>query len=339
MAKGLSRRAVVSGMAASAVGGFAVAQGRDKVTFGTSWLAQAEHGGYYQALADGTYERFGLDVTILPGGPQDNNRRLLSLGRIDFYMGSNLLQAFSAVEQNIPTVVVAAMFQKDPQVLIAHPDQGIETFADLRRLPTLFISKEGAISYYQWLKKDYGFRDEQVKLYTFNPQPFLADKRSAMQGYLTSEPFSIQRIAGFVPKVFLLADHGYDTYASTIETTTRLVSERPATCQKFIEASIIGWYNYLYADNAAANALIRKHNPEISDDAITYALAQLRAQGIVDSNASRVSGIGTMDETRVKSFFDSMVRAGVQTPAIDWRRAIDLRFVNKGFGMELRKPI
>lgn len=326
-------------MSSTAASSFAIAQGREKVTFGTSWLAQAEHGGYYQALADGTYDRFGLDVTILPGGPQNNNRRLLSAGRIDFCMGSNLLQAFSAVEQNIPTVVVAAMFQKDPQVLIAHPGQGIEQFSDLQTLPTLFISKEGAISYFQWLKKDYGFRDEQLKLYTFNPQPFIADKRSAMQGYLTSEPFSIQRMAGFQPKVFLLADYGYDTYASTIETTSRLVKERPATCQKFIEASIAGWYNYLYADNSAANALIKKHNTEISDDAIAYAVGQIKAQGIVDSNQTNISGIGAMDEARVKSFFDRMVRAGVQTPAIDWRHAVDTRFVNKGFGMELRRPI
>lgn len=334
-----SRRAFLSGIcAASATGTFAIGQGREKVTFGTSWAAQAEQGGYYQAFVDGTYARHGLDVSILPGGPQSNNRMLFTAGRIDFYMGTNLLQAFSAVERKIPTVVVAAIFQKDPQVLIAHPGQGIETFLDLNRLPTIFVSSEGAVSYYQWLKANYGFRDEQLKRYTFNPQPFLADKRSAMQGYVTSEPFSIEKIAGFMPKVFLLADQGYDTYANTIETHRDLLADRAETCQKFVEASILGWYNYLYGESSAANALIKMHNPEISDAAIAYAVARIKEYGIVVSEASAALGIGSMTETRVESFFDKMVRAGVQNPAVEWRQSIDARFVNKGLGRELRQP-
>ena len=171
-------------------------------------MAEAEHGGFYQALADGTYKKYGLDVTIVPGGPNVNNRILLPVGKIDFFMSANTLQAFDAVEQNVPTIEVAAMFQKDPQVLIAHPDQGIEKFEDLKKL-TLFISKEGMATYFQWLKADFGFKDEQVKPYTFNPQPFLADKKSAMQGYVTSEPFAIEKQGNFKPKVFLLADQGF----------------------------------------------------------------------------------------------------------------------------------
>ena len=335
-----SRRMFLGGLGAAAVGlpgTFAVGQSHEKVTFGTSWVAQAEHGGYYQALADGTYAKHGLDVTIIPGGPQANNRMQVMLGRIDFYMGANLNQAFSAVEQDIPTVIIAALFQKDPQVLIAHPGQGIETFEDLKKLPTLFLSKEGVASYFQWLKADYGFRDDQVKLYNFNPQPFLADKRSAMQGYVTSEPFSIEQKAGFKPKVFLLTDQGYDTYASTIETRKQVVIERPQTAQRFVEASITGWYNYIYGDNGAANALIKKDNPELSDASIAFAIAQMKEYGIVDSGSSLDLGIGTISESRVENFFSKMVKAGVQKPTTDWRRAIDTRFVNKGFGKELRK--
>ncbi|MBV8840768.1 MAG: ABC transporter substrate-binding protein, partial [Alphaproteobacteria bacterium] len=152
------------------------AQALDKVRFGTNWVAEAEHGGFYQALADGTYRKYGLDVTIVPGGPQVNNRILLPVGKIDFFLSANLLQAFDAVAQDIPTISVAALFQKDPQVLLAHPDQGIEKFEDLKNL-TLFISSEGRATYFQWMKSEFGFRDEQVKPYTFNPQPFLADKR------------------------------------------------------------------------------------------------------------------------------------------------------------------
>ena len=276
-------------------------------------------------------------MSIVPGGPQANNRMQVMVGRIDFCMGANLNQAFSAVEQSIPTVIIAAIFQKDPQVLIAHPGEGIATFGDLTKLPTLFISKEGVASYFQWLKADYGFRDEQVKLYTFNPQPFLADKHSAMQGYVTSEPFSIEQKAGFEPTVFLLTDQGYDTYASTIETHRRLLVERPQTAQRFVEASIIGWYNYIYGDNAAANALIKKDNPELGDASIAFALARMKEYGIVDSGYSLDLGIGAMTDEKVQDFFNKMVRAGVQKPTTDWRQAIDKRFVNNGVGKELRK--
>src|SRR5215813_10496012 len=239
------------------------AQPLEKVVFGTNWVAQAEHGGFYQALADGTYRRYGLDVSILQGGPNINNRILLPVGRIDMFMSANTLQTFDAVEQNIPTVAVAALFQKEPQVFIAHPDQGIEKFEDLKRL-TLYISREGIVSYFQWLKADYGFDESKVKVYTFNPQPFLADKRSAMQGYVTSEPYAIEKVAGFKPKIFLLADQGFDAYSTLIETRRELVEKKPELVQRFVDASILGWYNYLYGDNSAANALRKKQNPEMT---------------------------------------------------------------------------
>src|SRR5262245_29570815 len=202
-------RAIVPTLVATALLlGSAHAQPLDKVTFATNWVAQAEHGGFYQALVDGTYRKHGLEVTILPGGPNVNHRLSLAAGRIEFYMSANTLQAFDAAAQNVPTVSVAAMFQKEPQVLMAHPDQGIETFEDLKKL-TLYISKEGIPTYFQWMKREFGFREEQVRPYTFNPQPFLADKRSAMQGYVTSEPFAIETQAKFKPKSFLLADQGF----------------------------------------------------------------------------------------------------------------------------------
>ena len=179
----------VSGLWAAALLGPAHAQTLDKVTFGTNWVAEGEHGGFYQALADGTYRKYGLDVTIVPGGPNANNRMLLVVGKIDFFMSANTLQGFDAVERDVPTIEVAAMFQKDPQVLLAHPDRGIDKFTDLKNL-TLFVSSEGVATYFQWLKADFGFKDDKVKPYTFNPQPFLVDKASAMQGYVTSEPFA-----------------------------------------------------------------------------------------------------------------------------------------------------
>jgi NitT/TauT family transport system substrate-binding protein len=307
----------------------------DKVSFGTNWVAEGEHGGHYQALVDGTYRRYGLDVTIVPGGPNVNNRLLLPVGKLDFFMSANTLQSFDAVEQNIPTLAVAAMFQKEPQVLMAHPGEGIDKFEDLKKL-TLFISREGLASYFQWLKADFGFSEARVKPYTSNAQPFLADKRSAMQGYVTSEPYAIEKQAHFKPKVFLIADQGFNSYSTLIETRRELVEKRPDLVQRFVDASIIGWANYLYGDNKAANALIKKQNPEMTDELLAYSLAKMKEYGIVDSGDTATLGIGAMTDTRMRSFFDKMVRAGVVKPSLALDNAYTLQFVNKKVGLDLR---
>ncbi len=331
----ISRRTVLGAVAAGAmIASPALAQ--DKVRFGTNWLAQAEHGGYYQAVADGTYAKYGLDVTIVQGGPQANNRLLLPVGRIDFYMGGNMIQAFAAVEQNIPTIVVGAIFQKEPQVLIAHPGQGFDKFTDLKKSNSIFVSKEGLASYYQWMKAEFGFKEEQVKPYTFNAQPFLADKQSVMQGYLSSEPYAIEKAAGFKPKVFLLADEGFDTYSTTIETRTELVQKSPDMVKRFVEASIIGWYNYLYGDNKLANAAIKKENPDMTDDKIANGIALMKEYGIADSGDTLKNGIGAMTDEKMKSFFDKMVKAGVVKASVDYKKSYTLDFVNKGVGLNLR---
>ena len=324
---------VLAGLAALAT---APAQAQDKVSFGTNWVAEAEHGGFYQAAADGTYKKYGLDVTIVPGGPNVNNRILLPVGKIDFFLSANSLQSFDAVEQNIPTIAVASMFQKDPQVLIAHPDQGIDKFEDLKKLTTLFISKEGMATYYQWLKADYGFKETQVKPYTFNAQPFLADKKSAMQGYVTSEPYAVEKAGKFKPKIFLLADQGFNTYSTLIETRRDLVEKKPDLVQRFVDASIIGWYNYIYGDNKPANAMIKKQNPEMTDELLAYSVAKMKEFGIVDSGDALTLGVGAMTDARMKDFFDKMARVGVTKATIDYRKAYTLQFVDKKVGLDLR---
>jgi NitT/TauT family transport system substrate-binding protein len=317
----------------------AVAPGRaqtlDKVSFGTNWVAEAEHGGFFQALADGTYAKYGLDVTIVPGGPNDNNRMLLIAGKLDFFMAANTLMSFDAVANNVPVVTVAAIFQKDPQVLLTHPEMKITKLEELKPL-TLFVSKEGISSYFQWLKSEYGFSEDKVRPYTFNPQPFLANKQSAMQGYVTSEPYAIEKAAGFKPGVILLADYGFNTYSTLIETRLDLIDKKPDLVQRFVNASLIGWYNYLYGDNTAANAMIRKLNPEMTDELLSYSIAKMKEYGIVDSGDALHDGIGAINDARMASFFDKMVRAHVVRSDIDYRKSYTLRFINKGVGLDLR---
>ena len=309
----------------------------DEVTYGTNWLAQAEHGGFYQAVADGTYEKYGLKVTVVQGGPQAANRALLIAGKVDFYMGSPLGE-MDAVKEGIPLIDVAAIFQKDPQVLLAHPDQGIETFADLAKLDSIFMGKDGYVTYYEWMKKNFeGFTDEKYKPYTFNPAPFIADPKSAQQGYLTSEPYEIEKQAGWAPKVFLLADNGYNPYSTMITTTATMVESKPDVVQRFVDASIEGWYNYLYGDNKAANDLIKKDNPEMTDGQIEYSIAKMKEYGIVESAEALDKGIGCMTDEKYKAFFDAMVQIGVQPADLDFKKAYTTQFVCKGVGLALKK--
>src|SRR6266702_2655106 len=212
----------------------------DKVSFGTNWVAEAEHGGFFQALADGTYKNYGLDVTIEPGGPNTNNRMLLTAGKLDFFMSANTLQTFDAVTNKVPLVAVAAMFQKDPQVLLFHPELKVTKIEELKPL-MLLVSKEGMTSYFQWLKSEYGFNESKVRPYTFNPQPFIVNAQSAMQGYVTSEPFAVEKAAGFKPGIILLADYGFNTYSTLIETRREIVDKKPDLVQRFVDASIVGW--------------------------------------------------------------------------------------------------
>ncbi|MBV9563373.1 MAG: ABC transporter substrate-binding protein [Bradyrhizobium sp.] len=307
----------------------------DKVSFGTNWVAEAEHGGFFQAVADGTYQKYGLDVTIVPGGPNVNNRMLLISGKLDFFMAANSLMSLDAVTNNVPVVSVAAIFQKDPQVFLTHPESRVSKLEDLKPL-TLFISKEGITSYFQWLKSEYGFNEKNVKPYTFNPQPFIATAQSAMQGYATSEPYAVEKAAGFKPGVLLLADYGFDDYSTLIETRIDLVQKKPDLVQRFVDASVIGWYNYLYGDNAPGNAMIKKLNPEMTDELLAYSVAKMKEYGIVDSGDTLKNGVGAMTDERVTSFFAKMVKAGVVKPDIDYRKSYTLRFVNKGVGIELR---
>ena len=313
------------------------AMAQEKVTFQTNWLAQGEHGGYYQAVADGTYKACGLDVTIAQGGPQVTGRPLMLAGKVDFYMGGNVLQAFAAVEENIPFRIVAATFQKEPQVLMTHPGQGLDTWEQVKDAEQFIIGDEGFQTFFQWMMADYGFDAGKRVPYTFNPAPFLANKKSAQQGYVTSEPYAIEKEGGFVPNQFLLADYGFDTYSTTIETMQDTIDKRPKVVECFVDGSAKGWYTYLYGDNKAANELIKAANPDMKDEQLAFSLAQMKKFGIVDSGDAEKLGIGAMTDEHMKSFYDKMVKAKVLKPGIDIKKAYTLQFVNKGVGMDLKK--
>lgn len=308
----------------------------DKIKFGTNWLADPAAGGFYQAAADGTYEKYGLDVTIVPGGPQANGGLLLLFGKLDFFMGGDMIGNFLSAEANLPLVAVAAGFQKSPQILMSHPNVGLDDWKDLPNAKPVYLGAGAINTFYAWLRLAYGFRDEAVRPYNFNSAPFIANPKSIQQGYVTAEPFEIERQGHFRPNVFLLSDYGYSTYSTLIVARTEIVEKQPDLVQRFVDASAIGWYHYLYGDAAAGNAAIRRDNPDITVDQIAFSLATLRSRGIVDSGDAETLGIGAMTDARWKDFFGKMTAIGMVDARTDYKRAYTLQFVNKGVGLELR---
>lgn len=323
---------LIAAIAATVLATGAMAQ--DKVVFATNWLAQGGHGGFYQALADGTYAEYGLDVEIQQGGPQVNNRPMLAAGKVDFLMAGNLLQSMDNVRNGIPTVVVASYFEKDPQIMMAHKGE-YTSFEDLANAPQILIGKDGQFSFWQWMVKAKGFKDENLRPYGYNMAEFLQDKKMIQQGYATSEPENA-RLNGAEPEAFLLADAGWNTYSTTIEARTEMVENNPDLVQRFIDASTIGWYNYLYNDNTAAQEAIIAANPDQTMERLTAEVASLKEYGILGTGAQAEMGIGAIDMARVQAFYDLAIDAGIlEAGSVDISKVATDQFVNKKVGMDL----
>jgi NitT/TauT family transport system substrate-binding protein len=299
----------------------------EKIVFATDWKAEAEHGGFYQAFATGLYKKRGLDVVIHEGGPGIDNQQLIAAGAVDMAMGSNSFFPLNMVQAGAPVRAVMAAFQKDPQVLMTHPRDDIKTLADMKGKP-IMIADGSITSFWVWLHAKYGFEDSQIRKYTFNMAPWLVDKTAIQQGYLSSEPYMVSK-EGVTPKVFLLADYGYPSYAAMVMVPQKLIDTKPEVVKAFVEASIEGWHDYLYGDNKAANELIKKDNPDETDDLIAFGISKMKEYGIVTGGDAATMGIGTMTDARWKSFFDVMVAQKVYPADLDYKKAYTLEFLPK----------
>ena len=308
----------------------------DKVKFGTNWLADPEAGGFYEALVDGTYAKYGLDVTIIPGGPQSDGALMLLSGKMEFFMGGDQIGDFLSAQSELPLIAVAAEFQKSPQILMSHPGVGMDKWEDLPKAEQVYLGAGAIDTFYDWLSLAYGFKLENIRPYYFNTAPFIQNKTSIQQGYVTAEPYEIERQGKFKPNIFLLSDYGYSTYSTLIETRRELVEKNPDLVQRFVDASAIGWYHYLYGDNSRANDLIKEENPDITDGQIAFSIEEMKKYGVVDFGDTLKLGIGAMTDARWKDFFGKMARTGLVNPRTNYKRAYTLQFVDKGVGLDLK---
>ena len=325
--------AALAGAAALAQPAFAL----DKVTFATNWLADPEAGGYYQALADGTYEKYGLDVTILPGGPTLERRHAAHRRQDRVLHGRRHDRRLPRRPEQHPARSPSPPTSRRTRSASCRIRASASTSG--RTCPTRNPPSSAPARSTRsgpGCALAYGFKDENIKPYNFNSAPFIVDTHSIQQGYITSEPYEVEKQGHFKPNVFLLADYGYTTYSTEIITRREIVEKNPDMVQRFVNASAIGWYNYLYHDNAKANALIKQENPEMTDEQIAFSIAKMKEYGIVDSGDTLTKGIGAMTDERWKDFYDKMVKAGVVKAGIDYKKAYTLQFVNKGVGLDLR---
>jgi NitT/TauT family transport system substrate-binding protein len=299
------------------------------IRFVTDWKAQAEHGGFYQALAEGTFAAQGLDVKIIPGGPDVNVPQLLAGGAAELGIGSNSFIALNMVKQAIPIRAVMAVFQKDPQVLISHPRRDINSLADMKGKPVL-ISAASMTAFWPWLRAKYGFSDTQIRKYTYNLAPFIVDPNAIQEGYLTSEPFTVEQQAHFKPKVFLLADYGYPGYANMVFAPQKLIDANRKAVQAFVTAARRGWERYLI-DPRPGNALIKRDNPDMTDAILAQAIDKMKSHQMLQSGDGKAFGLGTMTEAQWKLFTDTMTSEGLYPKGLDFRRAYDLSFMRNTF--------
>jgi NitT/TauT family transport system substrate-binding protein len=296
------------------------------ITFVTDWKAQAEHGGFYEALAEGLYAKRGLDVKIVQGGPEVNVPQLLAGGAADFGMGSNSFISMNMLKAGIPVKAVMAVFQKDPQILMSHPRRDINSLSDMRGKPVL-VSTASMSAFWPWLKAKFGFTDSQIRKYTFNLAPFIVDPNAIQEGYLTSEPFTVEQQAHFKPKVFLLADYGYPGYANMVLVPQKWIDTNPKIVQAFVDATRDGWLHYLQ-NPTSGNALIKHDNPDMTDALLAQSLAKMKNYDLVLAKDGRTYGLGSMTDARWKTFYDTMTAEKIYPAGLDYKKVFDLRFIH-----------
>ena len=307
--------------AAALVIGIQSADAADKVTVLTSWYAQAEHGGFYQAKATGLYDKEGLDVTIKMGGPQVNGMQLLLGGEADVIMGYDF-QVLTGLSKGLPVITIGTSFQKDLQGMMTHAD--VKDLGDLKD-KTILVATAGRTTWWPWLKAKYKYTDEQTRPYTFNLQPFFADRNVVQQSYPSSEPFQAKQ-QGVPVKFFHFARDGYPPYGTTMVATSAFVDKNADVAARFIKASLEGWKSY-FKDPAPANVLIKADNPKMSDEQIAFGIEQLKALKVLDGGDAQTLGIGIITEARWKVTYDYMVSAGLLKPEVDWRHGFTDRLV------------
>lgn len=306
----------------------ASAQERTKIVFLTGWTAQADYGGFYQAIAEGLYEKHGLDVQLREGGPGINSAQLLAAKAVDFTLVQSNDAVINLRRAGAPVTAVAAYAQKNQQTLITHKGNGIQSLADMKGKPVM-ISTGSAATFWPWLRAKYGFTDTQIRKFSFSMAPFLSDPNAVQQGFITSSEYLAEQQDSPITS-FLLADYGYASYGVVLVVPEAWIKDKPAAVQAFVDASAEGWSHFLYGNPQPALTLIKQRDPQMTDGLLAFARDRLISMHIVDDDATQKLGIGAMTDQRWADHIGVLVKEGVFPADTDVKGAYTLQFVDHG---------
>ena len=308
----------------------AQAQAQEKIRFGLNWYPQAEHCGWFQAQAAGLYKQAGLDVQLIGGSPDRNIPLLVAAGELELGMGSSFT-TLNMVAQHIPGQTIAAFLQKDPQTLVAHADQGVAKLDDLKGR-SIMVAKFSQAEFWAFLKQKYGFKDAQLKPYAYSPAPFLADPKAVQQGYITEDAMLLGKALPKPPVSILLADYGYDNYASTVFGMQPYLKAHDKAVAAFVEATRAGWQQCIDGDYTPALKAVLAADPKHDEALFRFKMTQLRERAMVKSGDALAGGAGAMSDARWKRFFETMSAAGIYPTSLDYKAGYSLRDSHAGAG-------
>jgi NitT/TauT family transport system substrate-binding protein len=261
-----------------------------KVTLQLDWVAEPEHGGFYQALAKGYFKEAGLDVTILEGGQNAFVMQKLATGKVDIGQADST-NTLIAIAQGLPVIQIGAVFQNDPSVLMLHADNPVKRFEDLDG-KTIMARPEWAFLLY--LKYKYHINFNLIPQ-EFSVANFIADKNFIQQGYYTAEPYYIVKGGAKYPKFLFAWDAGFDAYTAIV--ANRPWAERnPDKLRAFMAAYIRGEKDYIEGDPTPAHDIMKRLNKNDTDDFLAFCRKMMIDGGLVtgrnakdDSQTGRIT--------------------------------------------------
>lgn len=301
--------------------------GRVRLRVAAGGPAGALHGGFYQAIATGAYERRGLNVEILAGPSGADIPALLAASAVELAIGRDSFLPMRLIAERAPVKAVAAFLQKDPVVLMAHPGQELEDLTVLRGRRILMEPADQA-GFWTWLRARFDLAADQAQAGApeDNLKAFRADPESVLIGRATDGASSLVAPAvGFAPLVLTPAEDGYPSYSSLVLAPNAFARDNAQALRDFIAASVEGWRDYVHGEGAKGDALIRRANPDLSQRRLDAARQTLRAEAMVDGGDAALYGLGTMTPERWQAFADQTQTAYSAPP--DWREAFTIQYL------------
>jgi NitT/TauT family transport system substrate-binding protein len=257
-----------------------------------NWKPEPEFGGIYEARRSGAFAKPGLEVEIT-GGPGAPVVQMVESGQVAVGVVA-ADEVVIARDRGSDVVAIYAIYQTNPQGIMVHASRGVDSLEALFASDGGTLAVEPGLAYVKYLERRYDLSRFRIVPYGYSVAPFLADPRMAQQVFVTAEPIAARRL-GADPKVFLIADSGFNPYAGVLIVKGARLRERRGELADFVGALREGWRAYL-DDPGPTNEEMGRLNPEM--DAETFRLAAQAQAPLVEDAFTREHGLGAMSLER-----------------------------------------